>query len=154
MKHRFLLDENILYFAIYGTNEKDEADQSSAELVHLIGANCHSVVVNAFLADRYWRHIREIIRKARRADGMPPVTFINQLLKNAQKLKCAYELCPEIPAGNAIPAKDIHIVRLALLTEARIITCDGPLRTAVNANRALGLEALTPAEAIPLASDS
>lgn len=154
MKHRFLLDENILYFAICGTDEQGNHDPTSTNLVRLIGANCHSIVVNNFLVDRYHRHIDLISRERARSKAMEPVAFIKQLVVNSQKRTYKHEECPEIPQGIAVPRKDIEIVRLALLAEAKIITGDGPLRAAVNNNPALGLEALNPAEAIALASDS
>lgn len=53
-----------------------------------------------------------------------------------------------------VPAEDVEIVRLALLAQTRIVTGDAELRTAVNDSHALGLQALTPAEALELAAES
>ena len=154
MKHRFLLDENILYFAIYGVDEHDRPDRTSTELVRRIGANCHRIVVNNFLHRRYWVPINKALTEGRRPKAMEPVTFIVQLQMNSEKWSLELDDCPELPAGVAIPNEDIDIVRLALLAQAQIVTGDGRLRAAVNSAPVLGLRALTPSEALTLAADS
>jgi hypothetical protein len=154
VKHRFLLDENILYFAIFAVDERDLPDTTSTELVRRIGANCHRIVINASLAERYWSHINGMLRSGTRATATEAVRFINELLKNSEKLWREYDECPELPAGVQVPAEDVHIVRLALLAQTKIITGDADLREAVNGAPALKLEALTPREALDLAADS
>lgn len=154
MKHRFLLDENILYFAINGTDEHDDPDLTCATLVRQIGANCHKIVLNTFLLNRYHSHLRRMIGEQRRARALQPVSFIRELLNNSDKRGWEHEDCPELPEGVEVPRKDIEIVRLALLARSHIVTCDGPLRTAVNASPVLNLRALTPAEALIPAADS
>jgi hypothetical protein len=154
VKHRFLLDENILYFAIYGVDEHDRPDQTSTELVRRIGANCHRIVVNQFLVDRYWHHLTGIMRDGKRGRAMEPVSFVVQLLKNSEKLGREHDECPELPAGVVVPAEDVEIVRLALLAQTTIVTGDSDLRSAVNGAQALGLRALAPSEALIPAADS
>lgn len=154
MKHRFLLDENILYFAIYGVDEHDHADQTSTELVRRIGANCHRIVVNNFLRQRYWVPINQAIREGRRPKAMEPVSFIVQLQMNSEKWSLELSDCPELPEGVVVPGEDLDIVRLALLAQTKIVTGDGKLRAAVNGSPVLGLQALTPGEALVLAADS
>lgn len=154
MKHRFLLDENILHFAINGVNEHEQADDTSTTLVKQIGLNCHSIVVNKFLLARYWRQMTNIQREVRRSRALEPVAFINQLLMNAQKWTLQLEELPALPETAVIPAEDVEIVRFALLAKARVITGDAELRRAINACPALELRALTPEEALPYAADS
>lgn len=154
MKHRFLLDENILYFAIYGVDEHDHSDSTSTELVRRIGANCHRIVINNLLRQRYWVPINGAIREGRRPKAMEPASFIVQLQMNSEKWSLELSECPELPAGVGIPAEDVDIVRLALLAQTKIVTGDGKLRTAVNNAPSLGLQALTPDEALLLAADS
>jgi hypothetical protein len=154
VKHRFLLDENILYFAIYGVDEHDQPDLTSAELVRRIGANCHRIVVNNFLRERYWVPINQAINEGRRPRAMEPVSFIVQLQMNSEKWSLELSDCPELPAHVDVPAEDIHIVRLALLSQTIIVSGDAELRAAVNGTPVLGLRALTPSEALVLAADS
>jgi hypothetical protein len=154
VKHKFLLDENILYFAINGVDENDAPDETSTILVTRIGLNCHTIVVSQFLLDRYWVHINQILRQGRRARALEPVVFINQLLKNSQKWAVEWSECPPLPGGVVVPAEDIAIVRLALLAGARIVTGDSDLRLAVNGSVALNLQAVTPSEALVFAADS
>jgi len=154
VKHKFLLDENILHFAIKGTNEKNEPDQTSTELVRLVAQNCHSIAVNRFLLRRYWNQINQIQREGRRPSALEPVFFITQLLKNSTKWAFEPDECPALPTRVVVPAEDVEIVRLALSAQTIIVTGDADLRTAVNDSHALGLQALTPADALQLAAES
>lgn len=153
MKHRFLLDENILHFAIKGVDNKNRPDTSSTELVRLIGQNCHKIVVNKFLLDRYWLQIVRI-QKERVRFATEPVSFINELLRKAEKWSFEYADCPDVPEAAKVPAEDIEIVKLALLAHVIIVTGDGPLRTAVNSVPTLEIKAITPPEALLLAKDT
>lgn len=94
------------------------------------------------------------MREGTRPKALEPVSFIVQLLKNSEKLAWEHDDPPDMPAGAAVPAEDVEIVRLALLARARIVTGDGDLRDAVNGAASLGLEAITPAEALQFAADS
>lgn len=154
MKHRFLLDENILYFAVLGVDEHGSPDSASIELASRIGANCHRIVIDAFLIDRYHRHLLLIGREHRRGNANEPISYIRELLKKAEKLQWRQEDYPELPAGVMIPAKDVEIVRLALLYQAVIVTCDEPLTAALGKAAGLGLRVLRPVEALELAADT
>ncbi len=154
MKHKFLLDENILYFAIYGVDEHNESDLTSTELVRRIGANCHRIVVNTLLRERYWIPISRAINEGRRPKAMSPIAFIVQLQMNFEKWSLELGDCPELPARTNVPAEDIYIVRLALLSQTVIVSGDAKLRASVNGTPTLGLRALTPSEALVLAADS
>src|ERR1700691_5919190 len=120
------------YFAIYGLDAHDRPDLTSTELVRRIGANCHTIVVNNLLRERYWVPINSAFRAGRRPKALEPTAFIVQLQMNSLKWSFETEDCPELPEGIAIPAEDIHIVRLALLSRSKIVTADDELRMAVN----------------------
>lgn len=85
---------------------------------------------------------------------MEPVAFITELVYKAEKRSFEANQCPDLPHGVEVPRKDVEIVKLAYLTKVRIVTADGPLRDAVNGHPSLQLEALTPVEALPLASET
>lgn len=154
MKYRFLLDENILHFAIKGVNERDEPAQESAELLSLIFRHCHRIVINPFLAGRYWVHVNQIIGARSGVWATEAVKFINDFLKKAEKRSYELDDCPELPAGVAVPAEDVEIVRFALLTKASVITGDTELREAINQYPEFGFRALRPVEAIVLARET
>ena len=151
MKHKFLLDENILHFAIKGVNDQGRDDPAASDLIRLIGGNCHSIATNAELWSRYWQHLPNLLRTG--SSGPAPLQFIN-LLKNSQKLFWEPDDPPIIPSEASIPRKDIPIVSLAILSNALLVTTDGPLRDAILGYPALGLTALTPYEAIPFATET
>lgn len=46
MKHRFLLDIMVLFFAIKEENAAREHDETCTNLIQLIGQNCHLIVVD------------------------------------------------------------------------------------------------------------
>lgn len=154
MKHRFLLDENILYLAIYGVDAQGRSDSAATDLVRRIGANCHTIVLNNLLRDRYWVPITAALRENRRPKALEPIAFIVQLQMNSLKWWLELDDCPRIPEGALIPAEDVHIVRLALLSQAKIVTADSELRIAVNRSGGLGVQAITPGEALILSLDS
>lgn len=151
MKHNFLLDENILYFAVKGTDEHDNPDDTAAQLVRLIAQNCHTIVMNPELVGKYEYHLRKLENVP--VPAIEPAFFLSQLIKNSAKTRMEYADPPELPAGSKIPRKDIHVVRAALLSRPLVVTADGPLRNAINAQPSLGFRALTPAQAIVLAKE-
>lgn len=153
MKYGFLLDENILHFAIKGVNERDEPAYESAELVSLVFRNRHHIVLNRFLLDRYYAHIRNIQVERKGIWATESVKFINDFLKKAEKRSFELADCPELPVDVVVSAEDVEIVRFALLTNAIVVTGDGELRRAVNGQAQLGIRALHPKDAIALAQD-
>lgn len=76
------------------------------------------------------------------------VSYFAQLMKHSEKLVYERGEPPPIPPGVAVPEDDIEIVRAALSSKAPIVTTDTKLRNKVTSQSALGLEALTPEEAI------
>lgn len=155
MKHKFLLDENILYYALEGVAEDGRPDLTATNLVRLIGQNCHRIVVDRELSGRYVGHLR--LKQLRTSLILQPIEFFNEFVLNWAK--SSWESAdpanpPVIPKAANIPVKDTHIIRLALVSQAMVITCDRALRLAINGYPAFGVRALTPDEAIPFASDS
>lgn len=153
MKHRFLLDENILHFAIKGLNEQGQPDETSVRLTALIGLNCHTIVVNHLLLERYSRQMKRIQQEGSRA-ALERVSFIKQLFFKAEKWAFEQKGDAVLPAGIVVPRKDLEIVELAFFTETVIVTGDEPLRLAVNKSPELHIRAITPPEALALAADT
>lgn len=152
MKHRFLLDFNIIYHAVRGVDEHDQPDTTCAELLLLIGRNCHTIVVNSYLYEQYLARIYQLFRT--KAPALPPIYFVGQLLCKAEKFAQEMNELPPIPNGVSIPREDVEIVRSALVSQPILVAADGELRDAVNENPILGFMAVRPAEALVLAHDS
>ena len=93
MKHRFLLDVMVIYHAIKGVDEAGNPDQTSGELVRLIGENCHTVVADSELAERYSRHLKKLL-------SIPSLLyktteFLSEVIYNSSKF--AVEVSPALP---------------------------------------------------------
>lgn len=151
MKHRFMLDLNIIYHAILGVDEHNAPDSTCAELLRLIGQNCHKIVVNTYLYEEYLPRIYSLYNT--KAPALQPISFVNQLLFKAEKFIQETEQLPEIPADVVVPNEDILIVRSALLSHPSLVAADEELREAVNGQTQLGLRALSPSQALQLAQD-
>ena len=151
MKHRFLLDENILHHGIKGVDRHDNPDFTATTVLRLIAANCHTIVINRDLLSRYWTHLQELFRAP--APVLQPVFFVREFLQNSDKRALEYVDPPELPTGVTIPAEDIHIVRAALVSRPVIVSADEELVEKINAQPPLGLEALNPNDAIGRASE-
>lgn len=154
MKYRFLLDENILHFAIKGINERDESDETSTELVRHIASNCHRIVLNQFIIECYWKQLNKIQGPRTGSWMQERISFINGFLHKAEKLSFESNECPDLPHGTVVPAEDVDIVKFALLTKANVVTGDGELLEAINRHPQLGFRALHPRDAIVLALET
>jgi len=111
VKHRFLLDFNIIYHAVRGVDEHDEPDTTCAELLLLIGRNCHTIVVNSYLFQEYLARLNELF--GTKAPALPPIYFLLQLLLKAEKFSQETEELPPIPQGIEIP-HEVFVERLSI----------------------------------------
>lgn len=142
----------ILYHAIKGVDEHENPDPTSSELVRLIGQNCHSIVANEEVRQRYERHLRALFAR-------PPlltqaVNFVTEIFYNSSKFVLEGAAAPELPAGVKVPKEDVYVVRAALLSRPTLVTEETGLRNAVNKQHdLLNLTALAPKDAIELAKD-
>ena len=153
MKKKFLLDENILYEAIKGVDLHGRPDPTSTDLVRLIRENCHSIVLDRELAGRYLHHLSRLQEEPVRK--MEPLDFLKEfVLLNSAKRTWESTKGVAVPPEARIPKEDIHIVRLAMVSSALVVTSERELRDAINAFPAFGLSALAPNAAIAPASET
>lgn len=151
MKHSFLLDENIFYHAIKGTDLLGNEDLSAMDLVVNIARNCHSIRYNTFLLSRYNVHLERLAREPARV--LQPLFFHRHFFANSLKAVREDAQPPNLPSSARIPNEDIDVVRAALISHPRFITNDPKLKHAINECEQLHLTALTPTEAMDLARD-
>jgi hypothetical protein len=152
VKHRFLLDIMVIYHAIEGVDQAHNPDSTSADLLDLIGSNCHTVVVDNVVAERYSKHLKKLF-------ATPPLLYkttelLIAIFNNSAKLFIEGAPAPEIPQGITVPKEDEYIVRAALISRPLVVTAEEELRKAINNQSTLGPRALTPAEALELAKET
>lgn len=152
MKHSFLLDENILYHSIKGTDAQGNLDLTAMQLVVLIAQNCHTIRFNRFLLGKYKLHLAALKNEPQKF--MQPMFFETLFFGNSLKAIREDANPPHLPANAQIPNEDIDVVRAALISHPKFVTNDSDLRDAINACQHLHLTALTSAQAVPFASET
>lgn len=152
MKYHFLLDENVLHHAVKGVDAQNNTDFTAAQLVLLIGQNCHRIVVNGFLHGRYLAHIKDL--EASKSGVLQPLFFLKELIRNSAKVVWEHQDPPQLPNCPGIPREDADMVRAALVSRPVFVTAEANLKSAINECEALHLRAVDPAEAIPLARET
>ncbi len=151
MRHRFLLDENILYFAIRGVDRHEKRDFTAAHLVLTIAQICHSLVVHTEVLARYTRIPTKVKRDP--PPFIEPNSFIRQLLTRADKWEREYQPLPPLPEGCDVPYEDEYIVRAALVSHPLLVTGDERLYDALKKHPELEIDVLWPDEALERASE-
>jgi hypothetical protein len=152
VKHSFLLDENILFHSIKGTDLHGNPDLTAMRLVILIATNCHSIRYNSVLLERYRHQLAKL--KNERSKYLEPTFFYRFFFGNSLKAVMEDAEPPHLPQNAKIPDDDIPIVRAALISHPKLVTNDPTLMDAVNACEHLHLTALTPEQAMPFAAET
>ncbi len=158
MKHRFVLDENILYLGIKGTDEKGNPDDTTTKLLLLIQKNCHRIIVDKELNRRFRKHLKTLERISRDDSvvlGMD--IFVRNLLHNKDKVIWHFSPLGSAPDEAIIPRKDVHVVKVGYHFRAKIVTVDRKLAQAISSSTSLkkeGVLALHPGEAVKLAKET
>jgi len=139
MKHKFVLDVNTIIFAQNFSDAKGNTDYAPATLIHLIAQNCHKIVCNEPLRQKYLENLRDN-RFAK---------LLKHLLFNSEKC----ELCdyiPNYPFEKDLPPDDVQIVKLAVFAKAVFVTSDNRLKTKIRElkiSQSHGLEVKDPKKA-------
>lgn len=153
MKHKFLLDINVLYYAVKGVDQNRRPDDTCVDLFKLILLNCHTIRMDAVLLEKYKDHLAGLQRY--RESVAESLRVVISLLQNSQKAVLEEGDAPNLPWGIGVPEKDEYVVRAALVSRPTVVTCDGSLRRSINEHGAtLGFMAINPAEALQLAKDT
>lgn len=152
MKHSFLLDENIFYHSIKGTDLHGNPDLAAMQLVVLIATKCHSIRYNRFLLERYLGHLSSLAND--RTKLLEPVFFQRHFFSNPLKAVIETAAPPHLPKNANIPNEDKDVVRAALVSHPKFVTNDPTLQRAINDCEALHLVALTPLQAMEFASET
>jgi hypothetical protein len=142
----------VVYHAIKGVDESGNPDQTSGELVRLIGENCHTAVADSEVAEKYSRHFKELL-------SIPSLLyktteFLWEVIYNSSKFVVETSPTPELPSGVKAPRGDEYVLKAALISHPIVVTADKDLLRDVNAQAVLGLRAVTPADALELAKET
>jgi hypothetical protein len=142
----------VIYHAIKGVDEAENPDQTSAELVRLIGENCHTVIADDELGERYSRVLKELL-------SIPSLLyktteFLWEVIYNSSKFVVEPSPAPELPPGVKVPREDEYLVRAALISHPILVTAEKRVLRDVNSQSVLELRAVTPADALELAKDT
>jgi len=145
----------VLYFAIKEENANREHDETCANLIQLIGQNCHRVVVDRTTNEKYNSHLSELLAMPKYPT--PAALFLANVVYNSAKFVIESTEAPDIPATaiGGIPSEDHYVVRAGLISHPMIVTDEKKLRDSINDHHdVLGLKAITPAEALELAKET
>lgn len=151
MRLTFLLDENILLHAIRAVDRHNNRDETAARVILTIVEVCHSLVIHNDVMVRYIKKLNEV--KHERSPFLSPSYVFNQLLKRSDKRILQYDDLPTLPEGCTLPRKDEYLVRAALISRPLLVTADEELYGAIRSQPMLGLEALSPQEALERAKE-
>ena len=153
MKHRFLLDINIVYYAVKGVDENRRPDETCVDLFKLILLNCHTMRMDDAVLGKYKEHLAWLQRD--RESVVESLRLVISLLQNSQKAVLEPGDPPSLPQGIQVPQNDKYVVRAALMSRPTVVTCDKALKRSISENAAtLGFTAVGPAEALELAKET
>jgi hypothetical protein len=155
VKHRFILDIMVLFFAVKGENAKCERDETCANLIQLIGQNCHRIVVDRTMRGKYLGRLAELFGKPQYQTQT--ALFLLNVVHNSAKFIIETSETLDLPpaAFDGIPKEDHYVVRAGLISHPIIVTDEKDLRDSINERHdVFGLKAVTPAEALELAKDT
>jgi hypothetical protein len=142
----------VVYFAIKELDDEGKPDDTCTKLVQQIGQNCHGIVVDMTVKERYDLHLSELLSHPQYMTRT--VLFLSDFVYNPAKFIIETGKPPKLPAGVKLPREDKYVVRAALISRPVIVTAEKKLLKAINTQPALKLKALTPAEALELAKQS
>jgi len=145
MKYLFLLDENVILSAQNWMDQHGKEDLTSSILLQNIIYNCHKLVINEYLLDKYYKKTSKTATYS-----MKVIRLLKQnVLINSKKHEWVYEL-PSLQFEDKIPEDDLQIVKMAFLTRALFITMDSRLRGKLEELK-LPLTILEPKDALEFA---
>jgi len=122
-KHIFFLDENIVQYALKGTDRNDNEDFTCGKLLLNIGKNCHKIVVWPGL-NKKLHHYLEHRRRDRFQDPRAG-NFLGHLTRYLEKwhnyLEFTRQELREVELKEIYPDEDIPIVQTAFLFKEQIL---------------------------------
>ena len=151
MKHIFILDENVLLFAITGKNCHDEDDTSACNLILQMARNCHRVAWNHELKIRYSRKIDALLKGRTKPFANAQKVLFGLMTKQEKNLE--NESCLDLDLDLD---DDKHVINLAISTSGILVTEDYRLKKKLERKKLVvkyGLKIVTPEEALAFADD-
>ncbi|HYS73771.1 MAG TPA: hypothetical protein VEO96_07310 [Thermoplasmata archaeon] len=149
---RFLLDENLLYEAHAGVNEKGREDYSAGRLVLAIADKCHKIALDNELRKRYQSKLKEL-ESVRGQAAVNVSKVLNLIMRNSGKVYVPLSRTTHLSGD--VPDDDRPLVELAIDARALFITTDDRLISRLGKLSILTkhrLEVLRPEDAVGRAS--
>ena len=153
MTTRFILDENVVILAQRGLDENDAPSPVCSDLVQQIIEICHTIVVDDVLWDKI---VGQLYRPGHYDPQLGPhlIRVLWNALTIPEKVDGLGRTSPAFDGEESIPPgsrDDTHIVRLAVESQAILVTTDGNLRDDLEASgiqSAHGLTVVSPEEVL------
>ena len=152
MTQRFVLDENVVIFAQLEANDAGERDVTCASLITQIIDICHTIVLDYPLWERYQHQLNQSVHQRPQSGSL-----LLRILANAVQRSGKVELRSQSPTfaeEGTIPRgsrDDVPIIRLAIVSDATLVTTDDPLRDDLHScgvQEKYNLNVLTPGQAL------
>jgi hypothetical protein len=144
----------VIFFAVKEENAQQQCDRTCANLIELIGQNCHCLIVDKTMNEKYDSRLSEFFSQPQYQTQA--ALFLANVVHNPQKFIIETSAPPEIPPAVVahIPHEDRYVVKAALLSHPIVVTDERRLRDAINDNHtSLRLKAISPSDALELAKD-
>jgi hypothetical protein len=129
MKLVFVVDENVLIFALKVENAQGEVDLTALTALSDILTNCHSIAVDDELFNKYMQKCKALSKgNCKIVPNL--ISLLNIALWNQSK-SIWFSNPPIVQSENDIHQDDPFIVRLAVATAAILVTDDNRLRESI-----------------------
>ncbi len=159
MKHTFIVDHNVVQFAVAGTNDQEDDDLTCAAVIRAIAKNCHRVPKTEAIHQRQLSKLA--VEQSRSSFPLAGImaNVWRGVLQNAVKSPWVQEAdLPDLDAEcrQQVKKDDHDFLQLAIHQQAPLITTDGPLQAAIaqlGAAREWDWKAIPPDEALPIAEE-
>ncbi len=123
MKRKFVVDENVIILAEKLKDESGNFDVMSLKLVTDIITECHTLVVDPTLQEKYYGIFRRMELNSRATSGPVVTRMITQIQHHRPKYYFV-DSASRLEGEETLPDNDVPLVRLAAATHATLVTKD------------------------------
>ncbi|WP_268541337.1 hypothetical protein [Candidatus Nitrosotenuis cloacae] len=146
MTLELILDENIMEFSARVENETGDGDPTCLGLLNDILRRCDYVHCTVELLEKYRSMLKRLESTVRSASATAKLL---EMIMYGGKLKIADNTPATLQNEQSIPPDDVYLIRLAVSTNAILVSADGRLKTRLDESgltRTYGLRIMHPSE--------